>query len=72
MSMILKLIFKYLKLIYKRTTAATISVIVSVFMLTVISNIFMYGFNYMKQVEITMNGSWQAKYNEVNERKQNS
>ncbi len=63
--MIFELIIKYLKLNPKRTGIAVITIVLSVFLLSVSSNVFVWGFDYMKEVEVQINGSWHVRYNEI-------
>lgn len=63
--MISKLVFKYLWKNLKRTFAAITSVILSVSLLTIASNVFVWGFQYMQKVEETTYGSWHARFNDL-------
>lgn len=63
----LRLVLKYLKRNPKRTIIEVVSVILSVSLLVITSNLFVWGFGYMREVEIQINGSWQARYNSVDE-----
>ena len=65
MSIITKLVLKYLRLNPKRTMVAVISIILSVILLMTASNVFVWGFEYMKKVEETTYGSWHAKYHDL-------
>lgn len=65
MSIITKLVLKYLRLNPKRTMVAVISIILSVILLMAASNVFVWGFEYMKKVEETTYGSWHAKYHDL-------
>ena len=65
MSIITKLVLKYLRLNPKRTMVAVISIILSVILLMTASNVFVWGFEYMKEVEETTYGSWHAKYHDL-------
>lgn len=65
MSVILEMVRKYLKLNPKRTGIAVGSMILCVFLLTIASNTFVWGFDYMREVEEKINGTWQARYNGI-------
>lgn len=65
MNIITKLVMKYLRLNPKRTMVAVISIILSVTLLMTASNVFVWGFEYMKKVEETTYGSWHAKYHDL-------
>lgn len=65
MSIITKLVVKYLRLNPKRTMVAIISIILSVTLLMTASNVFVWGFDYMKKVEETTYGSWHVKYQDL-------
>ena len=65
MSIITKLVLKYLRLNPKRTMVAVISIILSVILLMTSSNVFVWGFEYMKKVEEATYGSWHAKYHDL-------
>jgi len=65
LSIITKLVLKYLYRNPKRTITAIISIILSVTLLMTASNVFIWGFEYMKQVEESTYGSWHAKYHDL-------
>lgn len=65
MSIITKLVVKYLRLNPKRTMVAIISIILAVTLLMTASNVFLWGFEYMKKVEETTYGSWHVKYHDL-------
>ena len=65
MSIITKLVLKYLCLNPKRTMVAVISIILSVILLMTASKVFVWVFEYMKKVEETTYGSWHAKYHDL-------
>lgn len=67
MNIILKLVFRYMKLNLKRTSIAIISISLSVVLLLMASHTFVWGFSYMKEVEVQTQGSWQARYNGLSE-----
>lgn len=67
MSAIIEIVIKYLKLNPKRTGIAVGSMIICVFFLTCVSNIFVWGFTYMRELEEETAGTWQARYNNVTE-----
>lgn len=67
MSAIIEIVMKYLKLNQKRTGIAVGSMIICVFFLTCVSNIFVWSFTYMRELEEEIAGSWQARYNNMTE-----
>lgn len=65
MSILSKLVLKYLRLNPRRTSIAGISTMLSVCLLTLVSNVFVWGFQYMKEAEVQLNGSWHVRYNDI-------
>ncbi len=67
MSVIFQLVIKHFKLNPKRTGIAIGSVMLTVMLLTILANTFVWGFQYMKEVEVYTHGSWQARYHGLTE-----